>query len=93
MFRILDLFSGAGGFSYGMESNPHFKTEVAVDINPTALKTFLRNIPNADIVCGDITDSEVKKQILELSKKRKVNMLIGGPPCQGFSLKGKKNWG
>ena len=91
MFRILDLFSGAGGFSYGMESNPQFKTEVAVDINAAALKTFAKNMPNADIVCGDITDSGVKEQILQLSQKRKVNMLIGGPPCQGFSLKGK-NW-
>lgn len=90
MFRILDLFSGAGGFSYGMESNPQFKTEIAVDVNAAALKTFAKNMPNADIVCGDITDSGVKEQILQLSQKRKVNMLIGGPPCQGFSLKGKK---
>ena len=47
-------------------------------------------MPNAEVVTGDITDDRVKNQIIELSKKRKVNMIIGGPPCQGFSLKGKK---
>lgn len=39
-FRILDLFSGAGGFSYGMEKNEHFQTAIAVDFNPNALATF-----------------------------------------------------
>lgn len=89
-FRILDLFSGAGGFSYGMEKNPHFKTEVALDFNNEALITFKKNMPYAEIVCGDITDEDVKKRIIEISKSRSVNMIIGGPPCQGFSLKGKK---
>lgn len=89
-FRILDLFSGAGGFSYGMEKNKHFKTEVALDFNEKALKTFKRNMPDTITVHGDITDSDVKNKIIELSKNRNVNMIIGGPPCQGFSLKGKK---
>ena len=89
-FRILDLFSGAGGFSYGMEKNEHFKTVIAVDFNPNALATFKHNMPDAHIITGDITDAEIKKQIIEASQKLKVNMIIGGPPCQGFSLKGKK---
>ena len=89
-FRILDLFSGAGGMSYGMEKNVHFTTEVALDYNPQALETFKYNMPNTEVVTGDITDDRVKKQIIELSRKRNVNMIIGGPPCQGFSLKGKK---
>lgn len=89
-FRILDLFCGAGGFSYGMEKNKHFKTEVALDFNTNALTTFKHNMPYTKTVSGDITNSEVKKEIIKLSKERKVNMIIGGPPCQGFSLKGKK---
>lgn len=89
-FRILDLFSGAGGFSYGMEKNENFSTEVALDFNTRALQTFKHNIPHATTIVGDITDPKVKKQVVELSKQRGVNMIIGGPPCQGFSLKGKK---
>jgi len=89
-FRILDLFSGAGGFSYGMEKNEHFRTAIAVDFNPNALVSFKHNMPDTQIINGDITNGEVKKQIIDLSKKLQVNMIIGGPPCQGFSLKGKK---
>ncbi len=89
-FKILDLFSGAGGFSYGMEKNEHFQTMVAVDFNPNALATFKYNMPNAYIIIGDITNTEIKKQIIESSQRLQVNMIIGGPPCQGFSLKGKK---
>ena len=39
-FRVLDLFSGAGGFSYGIDKNSHFKTLLALDFNENALKTF-----------------------------------------------------
>ena len=89
-FRILDLFCGAGGLSYGMHKNPHFSTEVALDLNPHAAETFKKNMPETEVIVGDITDSDVKKHIINESKKRNVNMIIGGPPCQGFSLKGKK---
>lgn len=89
-FRILDLFCGAGGMSYGMEKNPHFTTEVALDFNEKAIDTFKYNMPQTDTIVGDITDENVKRNVIELSKKRHVNMIIGGPPCQGFSLKGKK---
>lgn len=89
-FRILDLFSGAGGFSYGIEKNPHFKTLLALDSNENALKTFKYNLPDSEVVVGDITDSAIKKSIVEKAKKYNINMIIGGPPCQGFSLKGKK---
>lgn len=89
-FRILDLFSGAGGFSYGIEKNEHFKTVIATDFNVKALETFKFNMPDAYIINGDITNTDIKEKIIQKSKELKVNMIIGGPPCQGFSLKGKK---
>lgn len=89
-FRILDLFCGAGGMSYGMHKNNHFVTKVALDINEKLAQTFKKNISEAELVIGDIQDNTIKEKIISLSKKHKVNMIIGGPPCQGFSLKGKK---
>lgn len=84
-FRVLDLFSGAGGFSYGMEKNTHFKTVIALDFNEHALATFKHNMPDTEIVHGDITDSAIKKKIIKMSREKKINMIIGGPPCQGSS--------
>lgn len=89
-FRILDLFSGAGGFSYGIEKNSHFRTMLALDFNEKALLTFKHNMPNTEVILGDITDPEIKNVIISKGKAYKINMIIGGPPCQGFSLKGKK---
>lgn len=89
-FRILDLFCGAGGFSYGMEKNPNFKTVVALDNDPYTGETFRRNMPDCAVFIGDITTEEIKRTVVDEAKKRQVNMIIGGPPCQGYSNKGKK---
>jgi len=89
-FRILDLFCGAGGFSYGMEKNPNFKTVISLDNDPFVGETFKKNMPNCDVIIGDITAPAIHKTILEKAIAAKVNMIIGGPPCQGYSNKGKK---
>lgn len=89
-FRILDLFSGAGGLSKGFEMVDGFESVIATDFNKNALNTYKKNFPKAETVFGDILDPEVKSYIEKQSKKYKVNMIIGGPPCQGFSNKGKK---
>lgn len=89
-FKILDLFCGAGGFSYGLDKNKNFKTVLGLDYDTNAINTFNKNIEGAVGIVGDITDEKVKKHIVEKSKKLGVNMIIGGPPCQGFSLKGKQ---
>lgn len=89
-YNILDLFCGAGGFSRGLDSVDGFKTVVAIDFNKDAVETFRHNFPYAYCIHGDITDKDVKKNIIDKSKEKKVNMIIGGPPCQGFSNKGKK---
>lgn len=89
-FKILDLFSGAGGFSYGMEKNDHFASVLASDINGNALNTFKYNMPECEVLCGDITETKTKETIIDKASQKGVNMVVGGPPCQGFSLKGKK---
>ena len=89
-FRILDLFCGAGGLSWGMHKNPHFKTMVALDFDEKAVATFKNNMPNSKVLVGDITNATVKEKVVSLSKEKGVNMIVGGPPCQGYSMKGKK---
>lgn len=88
-FRILDLFSGAGGFSYGFECIENYETIIALDFDKNAINTFKNMFPNSHAICGDITDKNIKEEIITLSKELNINMIIGGPPCQGFSLKGK----
>ena len=89
-FKILDLFSGAGGFSCGLDFLDNYETVLAVDNNKHAIETFSHNFPNAKTIVGDILLDTVKKEIIDSAKNLNVNMIIGGPPCQGFSNKGKK---
>lgn len=89
-FRVLDLFCGAGGLSWGLHKNPNFRTMVALDFDREAVNTFKRNMPETEVIVGDITQKSIKDEIITLSKEKKVNMICGGPPCQGYSMKGKK---
>ena len=89
-FKILDLFCGAGGLSYGMHQNPHFQTVVALDVNEALAITLKNNMPDIDVIIGDIKDLNIKEKVIDSAIKHGVNMIIGGPPCQGYSLKGKK---
>ena len=88
-FKVLDLFSGAGGISCGLHMNPNFETSVALDNNKYATETFQKNMPNTKVIMGDITDEIIRKQVISECKNKCVNMIVGGPPCQGYSLKGK----
>ena len=47
-------------------------------------------MPDTEIVVGDITQTETKNKVISLAKNTGVNMIVGGPPCQGYSMKGKK---
>lgn len=89
-FKILDLFCGAGGFSYGMEKNPNFETLIALDNDASVGITFKKNMPKTNVIIGNITDASIKSNVVNLSKDLGINTIIGGPPCQGFSNKGKK---
>jgi DNA-cytosine methyltransferase len=89
-FNILDIFSGAGGFSLGFDRYDNYETLIACDFDQKALYTFEKNFPKAKTICGDLTNSEVKNKIVQMAYENQINMIIGGPPCQGFSLQGKK---
>lgn len=83
-YNAVDLFCGAGGLSYGFEK-AGFNTIFAVESNETYAQTYRKNFPKVDMFCGDIKEVPDSK-IKEL--KDKVDIIVGGPPCQGFSLAG-----
>lgn len=80
-FGVLDLFCGCGGISKGFEMSGYSITG-GIDFNKDATDTFARNFKNAKVICGDIsevTDDQIR------SLYGKTDVIIGGPPCQGFS--------
>lgn len=87
--KIIDLFCGAGGLSLGFEQ-AGFQSVLGVDFNVAALETYQRNRQGVKTFCGDLTDIQLKESIVEFAKNEGVCGILGGPPCQGFSLKGKK---
>ena len=78
----IDIFSGAGRLSLGAEM-AGIRISTAIEINPHAAKTFLRNHKGAKVLQGDI--QETAPQALQ-SNKKSLFVIMGGPPCQGFSL-------
>ena len=87
-YKIIDLFCGIGGFSYGFEMTKHFETILGVDFWDVALKTFSRNHPKTNVVQGDVT--KLENSFFE-SYEGKADVIIAGPPCQGFSMSGKRD--
>ena len=90
-FDVLDLFSGCGGLSYGFHKNNSFDLWGAFDNDIHANKTYLRNF-GVTPICTDIGKLNAN-QITEAlpSRKNDLLLLIGGPPCQGFSSHRKKD--
>lgn len=87
--NILDLFSGCGGLSYGFVE-AGCKVIIGVDNDEIALKTFELNHPgskglNIDLLKENFID-DIKKEI----GNKQIDIIVGGPPCQGFSLTGSR---
>lgn len=87
-YTVLDLFSGCGGLSLGFQ-NSGFKILMGIDNCEIALKTFKRNHMDSKIACIDLADIS-PSDIKDKYKINDVDVIIGGPPCQGFSIAGKR---
>jgi DNA (cytosine-5)-methyltransferase 1 len=84
--NYIDLFSGAGGFSLGFD-NKGFQNVFSIDIEPNFCKTYKHNFSNHQLIEKDIcelSDAEIKY----LKEFNEIDVVIGGPPCQGFSIAG-----
>jgi len=83
--KVLDIFSGCGGMSWGLEKNG-FQTIGAIDNWQIALDTFKHNHPDALTINGDISQMDPSTVMAELGlEEGELDCLVGGPPCQGFS--------
>lgn len=86
---FIDVFAGAGGLSCGLEM-AGWKCLLGVDLDKYAMQTFAKNHKHAKTFCEDIKKLD-KKKIKELTGSKKINAVVGGPPCQGFSTVGTGN--
>ncbi|NRD21327.1 DNA cytosine methyltransferase [Winogradskyella eckloniae] len=84
--KYIDLFSGAGGFSLGFD-NSGFQNVFSVDIEPNFCKTYKHNFADHQLIEKDICDLS-NAEIEYLKDNNEIDVVIGGPPCQGFSMAG-----
>lgn len=101
-YKMVDLFSGCGGLSRGFEWTGRFGTQLGVELHPHPAQAFAANIRNvtgqaAAVYTGDITDLTTNAKLLADTLKRadicnptELDVLAGGPPCQGFSRNGPR---
>jgi len=87
--NLLDLFCGAGGLSLGF-SWAGYNIVAANDNFKQACDTYRTNHNKTILIEGDITNKNIQSKLLEIAKRGKVDIVVGGPPCQGFSHAGKR---
>lgn len=90
MYKVLDLFCGLGGFTYGFEKTNKFQVILGVDIWEVALQSFKHNHKSTETLNEDL--SKIPDEFWA-SFKNNIDVIIAGPPCQGFSMSGKRQVG
>jgi len=83
--RSIDLFSGAGGFSIGF-NKAGFNTIKAVEFDKTIANTYKKNNSEVKMYIDDIRNIDIENEFSE----NESDIIIGGPPCQGFSMAGSR---
>jgi len=83
--KVIDLFAGCGGLSLGFAANG-FDIKAAVEYDATIAGTYKKNHPNVDMIVDDIKNIDT----LGVLEKYGADIIIGGQPCQGFSMAGAR---
>lgn len=89
--NAIDLFAGCGGLSKGF-MDAGFDIIVGVDNDKAALETFKKNHNGAEVLIADLSKQETFDKIKKIAGKRSIDVIIAGPPCQGFSLSGPRSF-
>ena len=89
--NAIDLFAGCGGLSKGF-MDAGFDIIVGVDNDQAALNTFELNHHGAVALKADLSKQETFDQIKSIAGNKSIDVIIAGPPCQGFSLTGPRNF-
>lgn len=84
--NVIDLFSGVGGMSLGFYREG-FENVFSIDFDKQICQTYKKNFPNHKLIEKDIRQL-TEEEILELTKGKEIDIIIGGTPCQGFSIAG-----
>jgi DNA (cytosine-5)-methyltransferase 1 len=88
-YLFMDLFCGAGGMTQGLVK-AGFNPIASVEVNPIASATYQRNFPNCNHFFGEIEQFSPDLVLNQLNSSP-VHLIVGGPPCQGFSVAGKRD--
>jgi len=84
--KVMDLFCGTGGFSKGFENTGAFSVVYGIDLLPIAVETFQSNHSQAVALAADVRDVRLGLvSSLTRLERGEVDVIVGGPPCQGFS--------
>lgn len=88
-YKVIDLFAGVGGLSYGFAQMPEFQILAANEIEKDISIAYELNHPGVKMMNCDIADI-TEEMLAEALQGQKVDLVIGGPPCQSYSTLGKR---
>lgn len=88
-YKVIDLFAGAGGFGLGFEL-AGFDLHLSIEIDKWAVDTLLENHNKERVLLGSVKDDAILKKAKRILSKD-PDVIIGGPPCQGFSYANSKS--
>ncbi|HEM5255295.1 TPA: DNA cytosine methyltransferase [Streptococcus suis] len=101
MINVVDLFSGAGGLTFGFQKRivdnsfvrrDDFKINFANEFDKNAAEAFRQNYPDIPMIEGDIADLTIDYLTNIGVNIKDIDLVIGGPPCQSFSTVGKRQF-